>query len=219
MTTTNTQTTTIFARKPGCSYDVYGRPDRSLRERVIAPPTEIRLNLDTAPSLPKKYGKKIKAVGGRYDSARGNAGSRQVCLPLKARELADKLATEYYCSGYSYAARKQVGMTVSLHGTLTHESAVYHIPKADSADAVKKTLKLFWVRHAKAAKEGRILKVTEADMVADETERAEVKRVKRLERLAVAAENLIKEAEELGVSNAYVEATLGKLAEEARSAK
>lgn len=46
-------------------------------------------------AIPKKYGKKIKAAGGRYEECRGHTYTRYVTLPCTAVDLLNELLLEF----------------------------------------------------------------------------------------------------------------------------
>lgn len=100
-------------------------PETEKRERVTALVAdlalyEVELHLMTDPDLPKKYGKAIKAAGGRYNEVRGGGRlHRYVTLPNTARELINKLVVEF---GFWHGARStdRVTMIARLNKLPTH---------------------------------------------------------------------------------------------------
>lgn len=55
----------------------------------------VTLHLYGSPTLPKKYGKRIKAAHGNYSQCRGMWHMRYVTVPLDAHNLIDTLVREY----------------------------------------------------------------------------------------------------------------------------
>jgi hypothetical protein len=90
-------------------------PETEKRERVTAfvadlAPYEVELHLLTNPDLPKKYGKAIKAAGGRYSEARGTGCMhRYVNIPNTARALINTLVAEF---GFWHGARSNDKVTM-----------------------------------------------------------------------------------------------------------
>jgi hypothetical protein len=90
-------------------------PETEKRERVTAfiadlAPYEVELHLSTDSDLPKKYGKAIKAAGGRYSEARGTGClHRYVHLPNTARKLINTLVAEF---GFWHGARSNDKVTM-----------------------------------------------------------------------------------------------------------
>ena len=58
-------------------------------------PYQVRLDLNTDPTFVKKYGKKVKEVGGSYDAARGQISHRFVYLPIAAESLINDVWREF----------------------------------------------------------------------------------------------------------------------------
>jgi len=63
----------------------------------IPTPKSVELHLSSDPQFTKKYGKAVKALGGRYNECRGNSYRRFVTLPWtdEGRSLANKLVAEF----------------------------------------------------------------------------------------------------------------------------
>ena len=63
----------------------------------IPTPESVELHLSSNPEFTKKYGKAVKALGGRYSECRGDAHRRFVTLPWndEGRSLANKLVAEF----------------------------------------------------------------------------------------------------------------------------
>jgi len=80
--------------------------------RVIGWPEAVEMHLSRNPSLPKRFGKAIKAAGGRYNNCRGDSWKRYVTLPLTVenRSLINRLLREYGRTGPK-------GTTVIARGT------------------------------------------------------------------------------------------------------
>jgi hypothetical protein len=67
--------------------------------RVDVPsPGEFELHLNNDPALPKKYGRKVRGIGGSYTSARGYEDTRIVRLPntSEGRAMANVLAKAFF---------------------------------------------------------------------------------------------------------------------------
>jgi hypothetical protein len=58
-------------------------------------PEHIELRLSGDPDFPKKFGKRVKAVGGSYTEARGGFTDRFVTLPAAALDLADEISATF----------------------------------------------------------------------------------------------------------------------------
>lgn len=56
---------------------------------------KLELHINGSTSFTRKYGKKVKAVEGRYDPVRKSRGMRFVFLPYLELGLADQLVSEY----------------------------------------------------------------------------------------------------------------------------
>jgi hypothetical protein len=55
----------------------------------------VELHLSPSTEFTRKYGKKVKAVGGNYSQVRGNSFQRFVTVPASEKELIDNLVTEF----------------------------------------------------------------------------------------------------------------------------
>lgn len=55
----------------------------------------LELHLSGNPDLPKKFGARIKAVGGRYNAVRGYGHDRYVTIPATETALADALIKNF----------------------------------------------------------------------------------------------------------------------------
>lgn len=103
-------------------------PETEKRTQVAAfvadlAPYEVELHLMTDPALPKKYGKAIKAVGGRYSESRGMGSlHRYVTLPSTARGLINTLVTEF---GFWHGARSNDKVTMIAKPT--HDKLPTHV--------------------------------------------------------------------------------------------
>lgn len=69
--------------------------------KVVEAPTHVELHLSTDTSLPKRFGKKIKAAGGGYSNCRRRGSHRYVTLPLRddTRDLINDLLRQYGRTG------------------------------------------------------------------------------------------------------------------------
>jgi len=94
-------------------------------------PYAIELHLGTDPNLPKKYGRAIKGVGGKYSEARGpSTWKRYVELPSTERDLINTLIREY---GFLPSARKTDTVTMIARFAVSHvpvHVSVVHIMKS-----------------------------------------------------------------------------------------
>lgn len=91
--------------------------------------SELELQLSTNPDLPKRFGKQIKACGGRYKHARGyDAYRRFVVIPLSETQLIDNLVD-------NFGTGKKT--TVILRGGISTVArfVVFYIPKGVSSAA------------------------------------------------------------------------------------
>lgn len=58
-------------------------------------PTHIELHLNTSPDFVKRYGKRVKAAGGRYSRVNGYVESRYVTVPVSDPALIDDIAESF----------------------------------------------------------------------------------------------------------------------------
>jgi hypothetical protein len=66
-------------------------------------PTEIRLDLSPDPTFTRRFGKRVKALGGSYDHVRGYANRRHVHMPFETseqRDLVDAMLQTYPMGGW-----------------------------------------------------------------------------------------------------------------------
>jgi len=89
--------------------------------------TWVQLHLSSNVTLPKKYGKKIKALAGDYNECRGYQNTRYVTLPWieGGRDLANVLVNEYGKGKLVPVVIKGVNMT-RLEGTSLQAWIVVH---------------------------------------------------------------------------------------------
>lgn len=74
---------------------------------LLAAPGSVELHLNPDPSLPRRFGKRIKKMGGSYRAARGHADTRFVSIPWTAegRDLANTLVEQF---GRDFGSKKTV---------------------------------------------------------------------------------------------------------------
>jgi hypothetical protein len=56
---------------------------------------QLELQIDSSTDFPRKYGKTVKDLGGKYSECRGDVHRRIVHVPAEAVKLADKIAAEH----------------------------------------------------------------------------------------------------------------------------
>ena len=101
----------------------------------IPTPKSVELHLSGDPAFTKKYGKAVKALGGRYSECRGHSNTRFVDIPWtdEGRSLADKLIADFgkgekrtvvVFRGLDRTFRgKHVHAPVVVHGVSQHDVA------------------------------------------------------------------------------------------------
>ena len=57
--------------------------------------SQIELHIHANPEFPRRFGKAVKAAGGRYSAARGNSDTRFVFLPIAQTLLIDQIIKCY----------------------------------------------------------------------------------------------------------------------------
>ncbi len=115
----------------------------------IPTPKSVELHLSSDPHFAKKYGKAVKALGGRYSECRGHSNARYVTLPLtcEGRSLANKLVAEFGRGRRTTVIARDVE---SFRGKHVHAPVVVHYIDQAEADPCGKLLSSYEAAFLKA---------------------------------------------------------------------
>lgn len=160
-------------------------------------PCSVRLDLKEDPEFVKKYGKKVKAAGGTYSTARVRGNGRYVTLPTTERELAAKIWKDFggYARLNSKSYEKRLGCIVihpamlGYHG-LPAWTTVHHI-SLDSEDPIGAVILQFAVSILSARGRGiseAFRPFTNAEVAADEVKKVATEEARLAARRAAARE-------------------------------
>lgn len=173
--------------------------ERSLRSRLLRV-HGLTLHMPAETTLPKRYGKRIKAVGGHYSDIRGSVDTRYVRLPLAAAELIDELLADYG----PRKAQIRVYRDHMIIASATLAEILGHLRKIVS-------------KFAAVGKDYRL--VTHAELIADDARAAREEHNYNCKRLQETVQQVIKQADTIGLMlTARTMTELCELAERARAA-
>ena len=174
-------------------------PAGHMRKNLRQKPTAVELHLNGSTTLPRKFGKQIKALGGSYSTCRGHNTTRFVTLPVsftdfsagaEAHKLVNRLVLDY---GFAKT-------TVVLRGTRDHSGAVVqYVSRGDSVVAKVFCRYMDALRSYEVA-EGQWKLVTEADLAADDKVAEQQVEAAKVARFKAAIHSLKLAAADLGIA-------------------
>lgn len=175
-----------------------GLPSKSMRERLVNYPTKVVLRLYPETKLTRKYGKKINAMGGRYERLNGDSAERWVHLPLTQEgiELANVLLAEYPLPEKS--GRKKLPTAVSFGGIRGMPYRWQYF--RTNAETVEEALTHYDRHFEGLLAKGEMEEVTEADLVADEEMRERVRRHHEFKEVSRMFKIALAKAESVGLT-------------------
>ena len=164
-------------------------------------PIDVELHLSACSTLPKRFGKKIKAAGGRYSECRGDVSRRYVTLPIEGNEaLIDTLCAEYFAPSH---LSKTPGMTVVFRGgsepRLPAWFNVVSLTKDFAASACESLSVLIRDKERQALQRGILHEVTQEQIDARQEEIKAEHRAMDIERIKATIDKLGQQASGLGL--------------------
>jgi len=167
--------------------------DTQSGERYEAP-THVELHLASNSTLPKRYGKKIKAAGGRYDACRGHSSTRYVTLPIEGNEA----LINTLCHDYGFQKQTTIIMRGGTTGRFQSWVVVHHAAKGD--DMLRVAQASYDRALQGAVKRGVLHGVTQEQIDARQEEIKAESRVMDLERVKRTRDSLVTQLTALGLN-------------------
>jgi hypothetical protein len=171
---------------------------------LVNRPAELELHLGSDPELVRKFGHKIKKIGGRYDKCLGHKVTRYVHVPLTTGEPDDpglELANELI-KLYGVPLRRNKGkVVVIVRGHCANLEAWIEVQYVDkkSVTPAEDALGGFEAALRIALKRRIVEAVTEADLETGAEEHRKLTHRRKVERFGGLLDELEKLAGELGV--------------------
>ena len=107
----------------------------------LAPKSTFTITISTDPEMTKRFGRKVKKLGGKYDHARGGYNYRRgVTLPINddGFALGQTLLKEF--PNYKGA---DVRVNESFFGMRMHSASTFFHVKAEDADSISKAIETY----------------------------------------------------------------------------